>query len=150
MTIIKIFDGSDVIFTDAKETHVYSDVCCLMDVEVQYSNGVAETIPMIFWQDSGITFCPKDWQSIPSDFTAEKVKEINWINLHTGRDAIMLDGLPRESPFKPMGRPRKSPVKVDENGNEYVEAVAMAQSNTGRVYVPAEWVGRRVRVTLLD
>lgn len=150
MTIIKIFDGSDVIFSDAKETHVYSDVCCLMDVEVQYTNGVAETIPMIFWQDSGITFCPKDWQSIPSDFTAEKVDEINWINLHTGQDAIMLDGLPRESPFKPMGRPRKNPVKLDENGNEYVEAVAMAQSNTGRVYVPAEWVGHRVRVTRID
>lgn len=51
---------------------------------------------------------------------------------------------------KPMGRPRKNPVQEDENGNEYVEAVAMAQSNTGRVYVPSEWVGRRVRVTLLD
>ena len=94
MTTIKIFDGSEVIFTDAKETHVYSDVCCLMDVDVLYSDGETDTIPMIFWQDSGVTFCPKDWQSIQSDFTAEKVKEINWINLHTV-DAIMLDGLPR-------------------------------------------------------
>jgi putative transposon-encoded protein len=51
---------------------------------------------------------------------------------------------------KPMGRPRKNPVQVDENGQEYVEAVAMAQSNTGRVYVPAEWVGHRVRVTRID
>lgn len=51
---------------------------------------------------------------------------------------------------KPMGRPRKNPVQVDDQGNEYVESVVMAQSNTGRIYVPAEWIGSRVRVIRLD
>jgi putative transposon-encoded protein len=149
-TKITIFDGSEVVFTDAKETHVYSDVCCLMDVEVLYSDGATETIPMIFWQDSGITFCPKDWQSISSDFTAEKVNEINWINLNTGQDAIMYGGLPRESPFKPMGRPRKNPVQIDESGLEYFEAIVTAQGNTGRVYPPKDWIGHKVRIIRLD
>lgn len=151
MTTIKIFDGSEVVFTDAKEIHVYSDVCCLMDVDVLYSEGGSDTIPMIFWQDSGITFCPKDWLSIPRDFTAEKVNEINWINLHTGQDAIMLDGLPRESPFKPMGRPRKNPVLTDDQGNKYIESVVKTQGKTsGGVYLPASWIGHRVRVTRID
>lgn len=150
MTTIKIFDGSEVQFTNVNEIRVYSDVCCLMDVEVLYSDGETDTIPMIFWQDSGITFCPKDWQSISRDFTAEKVNEINWINLHTGQDAIMLDGLPRESPFKPMGRPRKNPVLTDDQGNEYFEAVVAAQGTTGRLYPPRDWIGHRVRVTRID
>jgi putative transposon-encoded protein len=149
METIKIFDGSEVVFTYVKEIHVYSDVCCLMDVDVLYSGGETDTIPMIFWQD-GIIFCPKDWQSIPRDFTAETVDEINWINLHTGQDAIMYDGLPRESPFKPMGRPRKNPVLTDDQGNEYFEAVVAAQGTTGRLYPPAAWIGSRVRVTRID
>ena len=150
MTTIKIFDGSEVVFTDVKETHVYSDVCCLMDVDVLYSDGETDTIPMIFWQDSGVTFCPKDWQSIPRDFTAENVDEINWINLHTGVPAIMFEGLPRCSPFKPMGRPRKNPVQVDDQGREYFEATITAQGTTGRLYPPAAWIGHRVRVTRID
>jgi len=150
MTTIKIFDGSEVQFTNVNEIRVYSDVCSLMDVEVLYSDGESDTIPMIFWQDSGITFCPKDWQSIPADFSAENVQELNWINLHTGQDAIMYDGLPRESPFKPMGRPRKNPVQVDENGQEYFEAVVTAQGTTGRLYPPKAWIGHRVRVIRLD
>jgi len=149
MTTIKIFDGSEVQFTNVNEIRVYSDVCSLMDVEVLYSDGESDTIPMIFWQDTGIIFCPKDWQSIPRDFTAENVQEINWINLHTGQDAI-IDGLPRESPFKPMGRPRKNPVQVDENGQEYFEAVVTAQGTTGRLYPPKAWIGHRVRVIRLD
>ena len=150
MTTIKIFDGSEVQFTNVNEIRVYSDVCSLMDVEVLYSDGESDTIPMIFWQDTGIVFCPKDWQSIPRDFTAENVQEINWINLHTGQDAIMYDGLPRESPFKPIGRPRKNPIQIDDQGQEYFESVVAAQGTTGRLYPPAAWIGHRVRVTRID
>jgi len=51
---------------------------------------------------------------------------------------------------KPMGRPRRNPIQIDESGNRYVEESVISQSNTGRVYVPSDWVGLRVRVTLLD
>jgi len=51
---------------------------------------------------------------------------------------------------KPMGRPRKNPVQVDENGQEYFEAVVTAQGSTGRLYPPAAWIGHRVRVTRTD
>ena len=150
MTPIKIFDGSQVVFICVNETHVYSGVCCLMDVDVLYSDGGVDTIPMIFYQDSGITFCPKDWQSVPRDFTASNVPELDWVDLHTGEPAIMFDGLPRCSPFKPMGRPRKNPVLTDDQGHEYFEAVVTAQGTTGRLYPPRDWIGHRVRVTRID
>lgn len=52
---------------------------------------------------------------------------------------------------KPMGRPRKNPVQVDEAGREFVEATVKTQGKTsGGVYLPAAWVGRRVRVTLIE
>ena len=50
----------------------------------------------------------------------------------------------------PMGRPRKNPVQVDDQGNEYVEGVVKPQSNTGAAYVPRDWCGHRVRVTRID
>jgi len=50
----------------------------------------------------------------------------------------------------PMGRPRKNPVQVDENGQEYFEAVVTAQGTTGRLYPPKAWIGHRVRVIRLD
>lgn len=49
-----------------------------------------------------------------------------------------------------MPRPRKNPVQVDENGNEYIEETVTAQGNTGRVYPPKGWIGCRVRITKLD
>ncbi len=49
-----------------------------------------------------------------------------------------------------MARPRKNPVQVDENGNEYIEETVTAQGNTGRVYPPKVWIGHRVRITKLD
>ena len=48
---------------------------------------------------------------------------------------------------KPMGRPRKNPIQIDEDGNEYFVAIVMKQGNTGRIYPPAWWVGEEVRVT---
>ncbi|MCK9592833.1 MAG: DUF2080 family transposase-associated protein [Methanoregula sp.] len=48
---------------------------------------------------------------------------------------------------KPIGRPRKNPIQVDDQGQEYFEETVMAQGNTGRVYPPRDWVGHRVRVT---
>jgi putative transposon-encoded protein len=49
-----------------------------------------------------------------------------------------------------MVRPRKNPIQIDDQGNEYFDAVVMAQGNTGRVYPPKDWIGCRVRITKLD
>lgn len=51
---------------------------------------------------------------------------------------------------KPMGRPRKNPVQTDERGREYFDATVTAQGTTGRIYPPKDWIGKQVRVTLLN
>ena len=88
------FFGGELRIINATEKHDYSDVCTLMSVEL-IEGDLEQTIPMIFYQDSGITFCPKDWQSIPADFGPDEVPDTTWINLRTGAPAFMMDGLPR-------------------------------------------------------
>lgn len=48
-----------------------------------------------------------------------------------------------------MGRPRKTPILVDENGNEYFDTPVIAQGTTGRIYLPKAWIGDSVRVIRL-
>jgi len=88
------FFGGELRIINATEQHTFSDVCTLMSVEL-IEGDQEQTIPMIFYQDTGTTYCPSDWQSIPAPFTADDVPGTRWINLHTGSPAIMLDGLPR-------------------------------------------------------
>ena len=87
------FFGGEIKIIDVVETHIYSNTCSLMAVHLIESD-VEQTIPMIFYQDGGITFCPRDWQSIPDPFTVDMVADINWVDLRYGKPAIMLDGLP--------------------------------------------------------
>jgi len=49
-----------------------------------------------------------------------------------------------------IGRPRKSPVQEDQDGHRYVEVMVRAKGNTGAALVPVSWVGRTVRVTLMN
>lgn len=54
---------------------------------------------------------------------------------------------------KPMGRPRKDPVTIIEyNGErkESIEVIVMAQSTTGRIYTPKDWIGHKVLCILVD
>jgi hypothetical protein len=88
------FFGGEMRIINTTETHVYSDVCSLMFVDL-IEGGLEQSIPMIFWQDTGATYCPADWQSIPSGFGPDEVSGTRWINLQTGSPAIMMDGLPR-------------------------------------------------------
>lgn len=88
------FFGGELRIINATEKHVYSDVCSLMIVDL-IEGDLEQTIPMIFYQDTGTTYCPNDWQSIPAAFTADDVPGTRWINLRTGSPVIMLDGLPR-------------------------------------------------------
>ena len=87
------FFGGEIKIVDATETYVYSNTCSLMAVRL-IENDIEQTIPMIFYQDGGIIFCPRDWQSIPDPFGAESVTAIDWVDLRYGKPAIMLDGLP--------------------------------------------------------
>lgn len=140
---IEIFDGSTLDIKKAREIHVYSEVCALMEVDLEDI-----TVPMIFWQDTGTIFCPKDWQSLPPEFAPDDVETVDWVELQTGSPAVLYDGLPRIAPF--MGRPRKNPVKRDAEGREFFEAVVKAQGTTGRLYPPKDWIGHTVRVIRLD
>ncbi|PWR75365.1 hypothetical protein ACKUB1_09660 [Methanospirillum stamsii] len=92
------FFGGEIKIIDVAELHVYSDTCSLMAVHLLESD-YEQTVPMIFYQDGGITFCPRDWQSIPDPFTADMVTDIDWVDLQYGKDATMLDGLPHLPPF---------------------------------------------------
>ena len=142
--------GGTYQMVNAREIHVFSDVCSLMEMDIIVNNEQM-TIPVIFYQSDGSTFCPADWQSIPAGFGPEDIDVVQWIDIRTGKPAIMLDGLPRHfAPFSTAGRPRKNPVQGDENGHEYFEAVVTAQGTTGRLYPPKAWIGRRVRVTLIE
>jgi len=49
-----------------------------------------------------------------------------------------------------MGRPRKNPIQIDDQGREYFEETVTAQGNTGRIYPPKDWIGKKIRCTRLD
>ena len=44
---------------------------------------------------------------------------------------------------------RKS-IQMQMEGFEVVEKVAQAGGNSGRVYVPKAWVGKKLRVVLIE
>lgn len=92
------FFGGEYRVIDIQEDRVYSKNCSLMTVHLLEGNH-EQRIPMIFYLDSGITFCPKDWQSIPDNFSPEDVESIIWVFLSTGKEAVMLQGLPHIPPF---------------------------------------------------
>lgn len=42
-------------------------------------------------------------------------------------------------------------MKVEiENAKETIEKTVKAHGNSGRVYVPASWIGKRVQIVLLE
>lgn len=51
---------------------------------------------------------------------------------------------------KPAHRPRKTPVTLDDQGRETIEATVRQQGNTGGCSVPKDWIGSQVQVTKLD
>ena len=87
------FFGGEIKIIDIHEIHAYSDTCALMAVHLVESD-VEQTIPMIFYQDAIVIFCPHDWQTIPDPFTPETVPDTIWVDLTTGYRAVMLNGLP--------------------------------------------------------
>ncbi len=42
------------------------------------------------------------------------------------------------------------PIKVEMQAYEVFEKVVKASGNSGRVYAPREWIGKRVKILLLE
>ena len=67
-----------------------------------------------------------------------------------------MNGAPRkkmhltESPFlrEPLYPPNKS--KFEVYGEEMIEKEVKQSGNSGRVYLPPEWVGRHVKIIRID
>jgi putative transposon-encoded protein len=41
-------------------------------------------------------------------------------------------------------------MKIEVEAYEAIEKVVTASGNSGRVYAPKEWIGKRVKLLLLD
>lgn len=44
----------------------------------------------------------------------------------------------------------KKPIKMELEGFEVVEKVPVKGGNSGRVYVPKEWIGKKVKIILTE
>ena len=44
----------------------------------------------------------------------------------------------------------KTPISMQMEGYEVIEKVAESSGNSGRIYVPKKWIGKKVRVVLLQ
>jgi len=42
------------------------------------------------------------------------------------------------------------PMKITLDAYQVIEKVVSAGGNSGRVYVPREWIGKRVKIVLID
>jgi len=89
-----LYFGGTYQMVSARKIHEFSEVCSLMEMNI-IVNGEQMTVPVGFYQDDGSTFCPADWQSIPAGFGPEDIDVVQWVDIRTGKPAIMLDGLPR-------------------------------------------------------
>jgi len=44
----------------------------------------------------------------------------------------------------------KKTISIKLEGFEVIEKVAQSSGNSGRVYVPNKWIGKRVKVVLIE
>ena len=44
----------------------------------------------------------------------------------------------------------KKPIRMEMEGYEVVEKVANKGGNSGRIYVPKDWIGKKVRAVLIE
>ncbi|MCD6493205.1 MAG: DUF2080 family transposase-associated protein [Archaeoglobaceae archaeon] len=42
------------------------------------------------------------------------------------------------------------PIKITVEGYEAIEKIVKESGNTGRIYVPRSWIGKKVKVILLE
>ena len=56
---------------------------------------------------------------------------------------------PKPSPDPPVDRPSRK-VKFEVYGEEMIEKKVMSNGNSGRVYLPPNWVGHQVKIIRID
>ena len=44
----------------------------------------------------------------------------------------------------------KKPISMQMEGFEVIEKVAEVGGNSGRIYVPKKWIGKKVRAVLIE
>ena len=44
----------------------------------------------------------------------------------------------------------KTPISMQMEGYEVIEKVAESSGNSGRIYVPKKWIGKKVRAVLIQ
>ena len=65
---------------------------------------------------------------------------------------------PRDACEEGMGEPHRNPssgldeaqTKIEIFGREMIEKRVSACANSGRVYLPPEWIGHRVKIIRID
>ena len=89
--VAKTFDPDETISvtivsdTDMGEAH-------FVVAQINYVDDVM-CIPFVIYSDSEI-FMPRDWQGeLPK--TADDIEDAEWVTFPNGREAVMLNGLPR-------------------------------------------------------
>jgi len=60
------------------------------------------------------------------------------------------DEHPEDANTNPSQTIDGSLVKFEIFGKEMIEKRVNASGNSGRVYLPSEWVGHKVKITLID
>jgi len=58
---------------------------------------------------------------------------------------------PAKQPSRQVGKePRRQPVRFELYGKEIVEKQVAASGKSGRVYLPVDWLGKRVKIIRVD
>ena len=57
---------------------------------------------------------------------------------------------PQDSEPEPGPGPSRSSVKFEIFGEEMIEKRVKASGNSGRVYLPPDWVGHKVKIIRID
>jgi putative transposon-encoded protein len=62
----------------------------------------------------------------------------------------MKDQKEPRNPHKPIGVMDRRKVKFEVYGEEMVEKAVKQSGNSGRIYLPPDWVGSRVKIIRID
>ena len=62
----------------------------------------------------------------------------------------MADDLKETSGFEPEGKAFTDKVKFEVYGEEMIEKIVKSSGNSGRIYLPPDWIGHTVKIVKVD
>ncbi|MCF8104826.1 MAG: DUF2080 family transposase-associated protein [Desulfohalobiaceae bacterium] len=62
----------------------------------------------------------------------------------------MADDLKETSGFEPEERAITDKVKFEVYGEEMIEKIVKSSGNSGRIYLPPDWIGHTVKIVKVD